>query len=216
MPLSSTSERSSPPARSILKNRNESTPSDLTNIEQNTLLNASDDRHHGDPSIDGAQISSPSTRLKWDEANLYLTEQEKNSTMKITEPKTPYAPQYDPSEDADDIAMLDADEESTRQSAARRSEVEDIPSLDIGIAEQEMDTDEPAPLKRKVSVTNGPSTDDESSGSRTPEEEAKHRKFEKMRREHYGGGAKALRRPSYEVADDDEGNNGGHKGGAFQ
>lgn len=28
--------------------------------------------------------------LKWDEANLYLTEQEKNSTMKITEPKTPY------------------------------------------------------------------------------------------------------------------------------
>ena len=29
-------------------------------------------------------------RLQWDEANLYLTEQERTSTMKITEPKTPF------------------------------------------------------------------------------------------------------------------------------
>ena len=34
-----------------------------------------------------------SPRLKWDEANLYLTEQQRDSTMKITEPKTPYAKQ---------------------------------------------------------------------------------------------------------------------------
>lgn len=41
-------------------------------------------------------------RLKWDEANLYLTEQERTSTMKINEPKTPYAKHYDPSEDPSD------------------------------------------------------------------------------------------------------------------
>ena len=46
-------------------------------------------------------------RLKWDEANLYLTEQEKNSTMKIDEPKTPYAKHYDPADDEDEVRMLD-------------------------------------------------------------------------------------------------------------
>lgn len=29
-------------------------------------------------------------RLKWDEANLELTEAQKDSTMKVDEPKTPY------------------------------------------------------------------------------------------------------------------------------
>ncbi|KAK4120970.1 hypothetical protein N657DRAFT_578563 [Parathielavia appendiculata] len=42
-------------------------------------------------------------RLKWDEANLYLTEQERTSTMKINEPKTPYAKHYDPLEDPSDM-----------------------------------------------------------------------------------------------------------------
>lgn len=182
--------------KSILKNRSESTPSDPTDIERNTALNAKDAA--GDVSIDGEQISSPSTRLKWDEANLYLTEQEKNSTMKITEPKTPYAPQYDPSEDAEDIAMLDADEKRNNGNLGMMSKVEDIPSIDIGSAEQEMDVDESS-RRRKVSVSNGPPEDEEDVGSRTPEEEAKHRKFEKMRKEHYGGAAMALRRPSADV-----------------
>ncbi|KAK4139521.1 ribosomal L27 protein-domain-containing protein [Dichotomopilus funicola] len=44
----------------------------------------------------------PGQRLKWDEANLYLTEQERTSTMKINEPKTPYAKHYDPAEDPSD------------------------------------------------------------------------------------------------------------------
>ncbi|KAJ8123857.1 hypothetical protein ONZ43_g284 [Nemania bipapillata] len=47
-------------------------------------------------------------RLQWDEANLYLTEQERTSTMKITEPKTPYARHYEPSEDEDE-EMIDGD-----------------------------------------------------------------------------------------------------------
>ena len=50
-----------------------------------------------------------SPRLKWDEANLYLTEQQRDSTMKITEPKTPYAQRYDPSEDDEEVSALMAD-----------------------------------------------------------------------------------------------------------
>ena len=40
-------------------------------------------------------------RLKWDEANLYLAEQDRGGRMKIDEPKTPYAKRYDPTEDED-------------------------------------------------------------------------------------------------------------------
>lgn len=200
MPRSDSMDTDGP--RSILKNRSESTPSDLTDIEKNTLANAHANGRSGDVSIDGQQTTSPSTRLTWDEANLYLTEQEKNSTMKITEPKTPYAPTYDPSEDADDIAMLDEAERRENGTSARMSRVEDIPTLDIGEAEQEMDIDD-AP-KRKVSVGNGPPEAESEAESRTPEEEAKHQRFEKMRREHYGGAAAALRRPSVGDKDSDE------------
>lgn len=38
------------------------------------------------------------SRLKWDEANLELNEEQKDSTMKIDEPKTPYI-RYDPETD---------------------------------------------------------------------------------------------------------------------
>lgn len=182
--------------RSILKNRGESTHADQTDIEQNTLANANANGRSGDVSLDGQSITSPSTRLKWDEANLYLTEQEKNSTMKITEPKTPYAPTYDPSEDAEDIAMLDEAENRENGASPRMSKMEDIPTLDIGVPEQEMEIDD-AP-KRKVSVSGGSSETEGAVGSRTPEEEAKHQRFEKMRREHYGGAAAALRRASTE------------------
>ncbi|KAK3948025.1 hypothetical protein QBC32DRAFT_68970 [Pseudoneurospora amorphoporcata] len=55
------------------------------------------------PSYHGDEDSSEQgQRLKWDEANLYLTEQERSSTMKIDEPKTPYAKHYDPAEDPSD------------------------------------------------------------------------------------------------------------------
>ncbi len=75
-----------------------------------------------------------SPRLKWDEANLYLTEQEKNSTMKIDEPKTPYAKHYDPAEEEEDLSLLDTGEikvdelemDKARQGRTRARE-EEIP-----------------------------------------------------------------------------------------
>jgi protein phosphatase inhibitor 2 len=59
--------------------------------------------------VDGQDEASP--RLRWDEANLYLAEQEKTAKMKIDEPKTPYAPRYDPAEDEEEEAresLIDA------------------------------------------------------------------------------------------------------------
>ena len=77
--------------------------------------------------------SSTSPRLKWDEANLYLTEQQKSSTMKINEPKTPYTRRYDPAEDpSDDEAggdqmAIDNPDEDTIMAG-----IDDIPGLDLG------------------------------------------------------------------------------------
>lgn len=88
-----------------------------------------------------------SPRLQWDEANLYLTEQEKTAEMKIDEPKTPYAPRYNPSDDDDEDMeaeyqerILDAQDlmvdELDRVDAASRKlrgvREEDIPGLELG------------------------------------------------------------------------------------
>lgn len=43
-------------------------------------------------------------RLRWDEANIELTEAQKDSTMKVNEPKTPYV-RYDA--DTDQVLNLD-------------------------------------------------------------------------------------------------------------
>jgi protein phosphatase inhibitor 2 len=97
-------------------------------------------------------------RLKWDEANLYLTEQEKSATMKIDEPKTPYARRYDPSEDLDDEEMgeapqgtheevrtLDADDiyvdeldkvEHKSSGTKRNAREDEIPGLSLGEPEE--------------------------------------------------------------------------------
>ncbi|KAI9740551.1 MAG: hypothetical protein M1834_005132 [Cirrosporium novae-zelandiae] len=106
----------------------------------------------------GEEEINPS--LRWDEANLYLNEQDRTATMKITEPKTPYAGRYDPEEDEAEMSMLDAQElvvdELDRVAASgsppsqghrhhnilhrRRSSKgareDDIPGLDIGEPEE--------------------------------------------------------------------------------
>lgn len=129
------------------------------------------------PSMSG-EADSNEQRLKWDEANLYLTEQERTSTMKITEPKTPYAKHYDPSEDDDDENMVDGRE--------------DIPGLSLGEPEEEVPEGEFAPGKKtsKVHVSDEDATplhDAERPDwvGMTPEEQEKHRRFEELRKKHY-------------------------------
>lgn len=151
----------------------------------------------------------PSQRLKWDEANLYLTEQERTSTMKITEPKTPYARHYDPAEDPSDdedghLGPLEGGG-AVRKAQRPRAE-DDIPGLSLGEPEEEI-PEEAAPgaragmqaqaegegvrrssSEKSVHVEEDSvahhSAEDEMLGL-SPEEREKHLKFERMRKKHY-------------------------------
>ncbi|CAK7203835.1 hypothetical protein SEUCBS139899_006584 [Sporothrix eucalyptigena] len=119
-------------------------------------------------------------RLKWDEVNLYLTEQERTATMKIDEPKTPYAKHYDPAEDPSD------------------DELDGAPGLSLGEPEEAVPADEFAPPRARTtkvhvddsehgSVYEGGSVhdgDDPMAGM-SAEEREKHLKFEAMRKKHY-------------------------------
>ncbi|PHH69937.1 hypothetical protein CDD82_7427 [Ophiocordyceps australis] len=154
---------------------------------------------------------SAAQRLKWDEANLYLTEQERTSTMKIDEPKTPYAKHYDPledpSDDDDDLTALAA--ENGAPPNHRRRLDEDIPGLDLGEPEAEL----PEPTSRSSSEKSvhvddeavTPSADDDIAGL-SPEEREKHRRFEEMRKRHYEmkNVAQLLGHPEAIPDDDDE------------
>lgn len=134
-------------------------------------------------------------RLQWDEANLYLTEQEKSSTMKIDEPKTPYAKHYDPAEDEEEIHALDTDEimvdelemekarvgRSPGKSAKAREE--EIPGLSLGEPEEavpEHEFDEHGKKRERSVHVAG-----EEHVGLSKEELEKHRKFEEMRKKHY-------------------------------
>ncbi|KAI0017170.1 hypothetical protein F4780DRAFT_796782 [Xylariomycetidae sp. FL0641] len=153
------------------------------------------------PSLGGDEALNNSQRLQWDEANLYLTEQERTATMKITEPKTPYARHYDPAEDEDDDLM-----------DGEPSQKEEIPGLSLGEPEEEIPEGEFSSRKQnKVHVNDEDATplhdaENEFLGM-TPEEREKHRKFEQLRKKHYEmkDVAKFLGHPeSLDDLDDDE------------
>ncbi|OJI88295.1 hypothetical protein ASPTUDRAFT_196624 [Aspergillus tubingensis CBS 134.48] len=193
---------------------------------QNTLQNAgrrrsSSNTHPGSSSrrqslasIHGHHDES-SPRLKWDEANLYLTEQEKTAKMKIDEPKTPYAPRYDPAEDEDELAgeesLIDAQEvvvdelDKTKKAHKKAIAEDDIPELELGEAEEyggDAHMGDADRIVRERSLSNdshrggkhvvvgaGELNGETESGGDTlmtaGEAEAKHRQFEQHRKKHY-------------------------------
>jgi protein phosphatase inhibitor 2 len=139
------------------------------------------------------QADENSPRLKWDEANLYLTEQQRDSTMEITEPKTPYAKQYDPAEDDDEIEAINASEvvvdELDQAKGKKASRDTDIPDIDIGEPENPaLEHSRTPESERRVMVE--PDQHDEGfhgeePADLPPEERAKHAKFEAARKKHY-------------------------------
>ncbi|KAF1997016.1 hypothetical protein P154DRAFT_525185 [Amniculicola lignicola CBS 123094] len=173
-------------------------------VLENTMKNAGPNAHRrssSNPRGPGSrrqsgtsvQADENSPRLKWDEANLYLTEQERDSTMKITEPKTPYARQYDPSEDEQELEMLNAEElkvdELDDKLKTRKPRIDDIPDFDLGEPELVARGSHTPESEKRVMVepdADGEGIhDDESLAHLTPEEREKHRKFEELRKKHY-------------------------------
>ncbi|KKK21514.1 hypothetical protein AOCH_006644 [Aspergillus ochraceoroseus] len=172
----------------------------------NTLQNAG--RRHSSSSRRTSLASSHgqhdenSPRLKWDEANLYLTEQERTAKMKIDEPKTPYAPHYDPTEDEEEMRLaeaqeslidaqglvvdeLDRDKPEIAAAAHKRVMEDDIPELELGEPEEESHRSD----KHVVVGTDQVNGDDGEVSKdglmTTAETKEKHRQFEQQRRRHY-------------------------------
>ena len=113
-------------------------------------------------------------RLKWDEANLYLTEQERTAKMKIDEPKTPYAPHYDPTEDdeqmrleeaqdslidAKDVVVDELDRPAKTGTHKKGVSEADIPDLELGEAEDILPTSSDAISDPRIYRERSMSTD---------------------------------------------------------
>ena len=183
----------------------------------NTLVNAGPRRNSSNARSSASRrqshtsnmdVDESSPRLKWDEANLYLAEQERGATMKIDEPKTPYVKQYDPTEDEDEIAAINAQElmvdeldkaKSQKSESSRGRRQDPIPNLDLGEPEEPVARTDSAE-KRVVVETNGEEDgmiSEHGHGEAPPasmSEEArrKHREFEEKRKRHYEIPAGAL------------------------
>lgn len=132
--------------------------------------------------------------LKWDEINLYKTEQEKAATMKIDEPKTPYEGGFNP--EGEYYREDDNDGEKDLGS--------EIPDFSLG--EGQFDAEEPV----RQSLNGGEVLRNEEEEDEDEEEQAeqllaeeRHKRFEEMRKAHYHLAATPLKH-KVEVADDDE------------
>ena len=88
-------------------------------------------------------------RLKWDEANLYLAEQQKCSTMKITEPKTP----YEPARDMPDVG--DDDDTGAAAASAGDGDGHNVDEEDVAIDPRFVDVDELDKAKRITDKSRG-------------------------------------------------------------
>ena len=161
--------------------------------------------------IDADGISDEARHLKWDEANLYLTEQERGHTMKIDEPKTPYVRQYDPSQDEEEMASIDAsgmmvDEldlangtqtagtsDDTAASSSNGGQAlrrgNSIPDLDLGEPEEPVHERHGSDGEKRVFVSDqelqGHVPEEVPWESMNAEERRKHQEFQDMRKRHY-------------------------------
>lgn len=202
----------------------------LANTQKNTGHRRSSSAARPKPSSRRQSAQGPeglaenSQRLKWDEANLYLTEQERTSTMKIDEPKTPYAKHYDPAEDPSDEEDEGAQEAGVDATGAvhktaRSRPEDDIPGLSLGEPEEGFYEEEEDDLAYAAASPRAPSDksvhmDEESATGISAEEPhvglsaeevEKHHQFEELRKKHYEmRNVAQLLGHSEEVMDDEE------------
>jgi protein phosphatase inhibitor 2 len=177
--------------------------------------------HHSSDGRPAAGDENEGQRLKWDEANLYLTEQERTATMKIDEPKTPYVKHYDPDVEDDDDLELDAAEPIDRDDIdmdrvdgvpRRKGGEDEIPGLSLGEPEEEVpagefgDNAQQRPRAVHVDSDEGSGYHEAELAGLSPEEREKHRRFEELRKKHYEmrNVAALLGHPEEEDQDDDD------------
>ncbi|PVH15628.1 uncharacterized protein CXQ87_003474 [Candidozyma duobushaemuli] len=188
--------------RGILRNKAESSRSpssgeaelDRSEVIRNTRLNAQLQSESSKGERIRAKIaeakeangdSKTPEHLKWDEINLYKTEQEKAATMKIDEPKTPYEGGFNPD---GEYYQNDDDEE-------------EIPDFSLG--EGQFDS-EVAPAEDDRIIRNEAAEDEEDEDEDQPlSAEERHKKFEEMRKAHYHQAANPLKH-RIEVSDDED------------
>lgn len=135
--------------------------------------------------------------------------------MKIDEPKTPFAPHYDPAEDEEEMQLAEAQEslidaqdvvvdelDKSKKVPQKGLSEDDIPELELGEAEESHSGDGGGDsaeqrIFRERSLSNdshksekhvvvGSGVDHEGDELMTPEEaKERHRQFEKQRKKHY-------------------------------
>lgn len=154
----------------------------IRNTQLNAKLNSTHDKSNGD--ILREKLSKAheegSEHLKWDELNLYKTEQEKNSTMKIDEPKTPYEGGFNPNGEY-----------------YKEDEVDDIPNFELGEGEfKEPKAVEPSSLNGGEILKDEGNEEGVNEGEQEEEltAEERHKRFEAMRKDHYHLKGNALKR----------------------
>lgn len=131
-----------------------------------------------------SEANSKGDHLKWDEINLYNSEQAKNATMKIDEPKTPYSGGFNPKgEYYQDVPGEDGPGEDAD---------DDIPGFELG--EGELDNDVAFESLNGGEVIRDPNFVEEDEEEEEEEESAeeRHRRFEAIRKQHYHLKAEAL------------------------
>lgn len=146
-------------------------------------------------------MDADSMRLKWDEANLYLAEQEAGGRMKITEPKTPfeYGNNAMDEDDEEDVSIdprfvnVDEVEMAGKRRSGKKARESEIPDMNLGEPEDEsagadLENDRiirQGSLSRESSKDKHVNVAGQDLPSMSSEELEKHKLFEEQRKKHY-------------------------------
>ncbi|KAG7192346.1 uncharacterized protein KQ657_001744 [Scheffersomyces spartinae] len=134
---------------------------------------------------DNQQPKGSDDHLKWDEINLYQTEQEKAATMKIDEPKTPYEGGFNPE------GEYYRDDEDEAGGALAKGGLEDIPAFELGDSEFDKNDTERYESLNGGEVIRSPELEEQQQQQQQESEERqltaeeRHQLFEAKRKAHY-------------------------------